>query len=102
MSIFRELKYPTLKVLGVSWNAVDQEALALLADNNVVLTVLDIGHCEPLADGFPFAVIEPLLGPHTEELGLADVASWEIVQGVAACCQTLVCRKPGTYKATVL
>lgn len=77
--------------LEASRNAISRAALERLAGTGCRLKVLDVGCCdlEDNMDDIDLATLQPLLGEQMEELGLSDVATPAMVEGIAACCPNL-------------
>lgn len=80
-----------LVALRASRNAIAPAALRHIEAAGCRLRVLDVGFSD-LEDGLDeisFEDLRPLLGEHTEELGLGDIATLDMVTGVAACCPNI-------------
>lgn len=77
-----------LVTLRASRNAIAPAALRRIKEAGCRLRVLDVGFSDLEDDigEIGFEDIRPLLGEHTEELGLGGIATHDMVTGVAACC----------------
>jgi len=80
-----------ITVLQASRNAISSRAIHFLKAKSCHFKILDVGYSdlEENVLAFDAADLRPLLGTETEELGLGDIATAEMLIRLAPCCPNL-------------